>query len=157
MIYEQLIGHFKDFAAQHKQLQTWGYGNISDIEAPVDPQTGEPVERSYPYIFFNPQQHTWGEHQITYRFNVVVMDLTTEFTPTGFSGIDSVISAQSDGLQIIGDFLAYIEYGTPIDGDLVRTTSITPFQERFLDTVAGMTATVEFVLPKPLNFCDVPL
>jgi hypothetical protein len=155
MNYDVLIGRFKQFAEDHKQIVCFGYGNISDIEVPVDPQTGNPINRAYPYIFFNPTSHTWGEHQITYRFNVIVMELTTEHTPYGFSGLDSVIKAQSNSLQIIGDFLAWIEYD--FDEDLVRNTSITPFQERFQDTVAGMTATVEFVMAKPLNFCVAPL
>lgn len=155
MNYDTLIDIFKQFARDHKQIACFGYGTISDIEVPVDPETGKPIPRAYPYIFFNPTSHTWGEHQITYRFNVIVMELTTEHTPVGFSGLDSVIKAQSNSLQIIGDFLAFIEYD--FKEDLVRNTSITPFQERFQDTVAGMTAVVEFVQEKPLNFCIVPL
>lgn len=155
MNYDTLIGKFKEFAREHKQIECFGYGNISDIEVPVDPQTGNPINRTYPYIFFNPSSHTWGQHQITYRFNVIVMELTTEHTPTGFSGLDSVIRAQSNSLQIIGDFLAWIEYD--LKEVLVRNTSITPFQERFQDTVAGMTATVEFVQEKGLDYCIVPL
>jgi len=156
MTYEEIINSFKQFATAHKQIECFGYGNISDIEVPVDLVTGQPIERSYPYIFFNPTVHTWGEHEINYRFNVIVMELTTEHTPTGFSGLDSVIKAQSRAEQIIGDFLAFIEYGMDCS-QLVRTTSITPFKERFQDTVAGMTAAVELVRRKPLNFCDVPL
>lgn len=155
MNYDTLIGKFKEFAREHKQIECFGYGNISDIEVPVDPETGNPINRTYPYIFFNPSSHTWGQHQITYRFNVIVMELTTEHTPTGFSGLDSVIRAQSNSLQIIGDFLAFIEYD--LKDFLVRNTSITPFQERFQDTVAGMTATVEFVQEKGLDYCIVPL
>lgn len=156
MTYEAIIESFKEFARDHKQIECWGYGNISDIEVPVDPLTGEPVQRTYPYMFVNPQAHTWGAHNITYRFNVIVMELTTEWTPTGFSGLDSEIRAQSRSLQIIGDFLAWLQYGVDY-ADLVRNTSITPFKERFQDTVAGMTATVEFVVKKPLNYCDAPV
>lgn len=156
MTYEQLINAFKLFSIEHLQINCFGYGNISDIEVPVDLETGAPIQRSYPYIFFNPTAHTWGNNSITYRFNVIVMDLTTEYTPTGFSGLNSEIKAQSDSLLIIGDFLAWLDYQLS-DDSLIRNTSITPFKERFQDTVAGMTAAVEFELPKGLNFCDVPL
>jgi hypothetical protein len=150
------VDAFKQFAKDHKQIECFGYGNITDIEVPVDLDTGEPIQRSYPYMFINPTAHTWGANSITYRFNVIVMDMTTELTPYGFSGLDSVIKAQSDSLILIGDFLAWLDYQLS-DDSLIRSTSITPFQERFQDTVAGMTAAVEFVLPKGLNFCDVPL
>jgi hypothetical protein len=156
MTYEELYTAFKNFAKEHKQINCFGYGNISDIEVPVDPDSGEPVERSYPYMFINPTQHTWGNGLITYRFNIIVMDLTTEFTPTGFSGLDSVVKAQSDSLQIIGDFLAWINFQLS-ENNLVRSTSIVPFQERFQDTVAGMTASVEFQMKKDLDYCDIPL
>ena len=157
MNYEQILNMMKDFAAQHKQIKVFGYGNISDIEVPVDPTTGEPVQRDYPYMFLNPTNHSITAQMITYRFNVIVMELASELQPTGFSGLNSIIKAQSDSLYIINDLLAWIEYNTQYDTELVKNTSITPFKERFNDTVAGMTATLEFVVPNTLNLCEAPI
>lgn len=157
MSYEQILNMLKAFAADHKQIKCFGYGNISDIEVPVDPATGQPVQRDYAYLFLNPTNHTITAQMITYRFNVIVMDLASELQPTGFSGLNSVIKAQSDCLFIINDMLAWIDYNTQYDTELIKNTSITPFKERFNDTVAGMTATLEFVVPNTLNLCDAPI
>lgn len=157
MTYEQIINMMKDFAAQHKQIKCFGYGNISDIEVPVDPTTGEPVQRDYAYLFLNPSNHSITAQTLTYRFNVIVMDLASELQPTGFSGLNSTVKAQSEALLIINDMLAWIEYNTQYDTELVKNTSITPFKERFNDTVAGMTATLEFVVPNTLNLCIAPI
>lgn len=156
MTYNQLIEFFKEFARDHSQIETFGYGSISDIEVPVNPTTGVATSRDYPYIFFNPTNYTLAKSSITYRFNVIVMELTTEQTITGFSGLDSVITAQSNSLQILMDFLAYLQYKPDFKGDVIRSTSITPFKERFQDTVAGVTGVVEFQLPLPISFCDTP-
>jgi hypothetical protein len=157
MTYYQLIEAFKAFAADHQQIKCFGYGMISDIEVPVDPTTGQPVQRDYPYFFVNPTNHTYTQSMLTYRFNVIVMELVTELTPTGFSGLNSTIKAQSDALLILNDFLAWIEYNTDYDTELVKNSGFTPFQERFMDTVAGMTATVEIQVPNDLNLCDAPI
>ena len=40
--------------------------------------------------------------------------------------------------------------------DLTLNVSLTPFKERFQDTVAGMTATLEIEIPNRLNECIAP-
>jgi hypothetical protein len=157
MTYYQLIETFKWFAANHKQIKCFGYGMISDIEVPVDPTTGQPIQKDYPYIFFNPTNHTYTQSMLTYRFNVIMMELVSELTPTGFSGLNSTIKAQSDCLLILNDFLAWIEYNTTYDIELVKNVSFSPFQERFQDNIAGMTATIEIQVPNDLNLCDAPI
>lgn len=157
MTYYQLIEAFRQFAAQHKQIKCFGYGNISDIEVPVDAVTGQPVQRDYPYFFVNPTNHTYTQSMLTYRFNIIVMELVTEVTPTGFSGLNSTIKAQSDALLILNDFLAWIEYNTEYDTELVKNAAFTPFQERFQDNLAGMTVAVELQVPNDLNLCIAPI
>lgn len=157
MTYKQVLRKFQEFAQEHKQVETWGYGSISDIEVPINPSTGVAAPRNYPYMFVNPTTHTLGNSSVTWRFNIIVMELTSDTTPTGFSGLDSVITAQSDALQIIEDFIAWCQYDTQFGGDVLRTVQIVPFKERFQDTVAGMTATIDIVLRKPANLCDAPL
>lgn len=158
MTYEQLINAFKQFAADHKQLKSWGYGNISDIEHPIDPTTDELKTRDYPYLFMNPSNHTLTQGTVTYRFNVIVMQLTDDkIQAINFSGVNSVIKAQSDAQLIINDFLSWLEYTDEIDSQIIRTTQLTTFVERFNDTVAGMTAAVEIQFRNSLNLCDAPI
>ena len=157
MTYYQLIEAFRQFASDHKQIKCFGYGNISDIETPVHPTTGQAIQRDYPYFFVNPTNHTYTQSMLTYSFNIIAMELVTEVTPTGFSGLNSVIKAQSDALLILNDFLAWIEYNTDIDTELVKNSSFTPFQERFQDNLAGMTVAVQIQVPNDLNLCEAPI
>lgn len=155
--YYQLIEAFKAFAAAHEQIKCFGYGMVSDIEVPVDPQTGQPIQRDYPYFFVNPTTHTYTQSMLTFRFNVIMMELVSELTPYGFSGLNSIVKAQSDCLLILNDFLAWIEYTNDFDVELVKNVAFAPFQERFMDNIAGMTATVEIQIPNKLNLCDAPI
>lgn len=158
MTYQELIDAFRQFAADHKQIMSWGYGQISDIEYPIDPATNKLKERDYPYLFLNPTNHTYTQGTVTYRFNVIVMQLAEdELIPIGFSGVDSVVKGQSDALLIIADFMAWLEYTDQIDTQVVRSTGLTPFKERFNDTVAGMTAQLEVQLRNTLDLCIAPI
>lgn len=157
MTYEGIINALKQFAAQHKQIKCFGYGTITDIEVPVDPTTGLPVARDYAYMFLNPNPHQITKSMITYSFNVIFMDLASELQPTGFSGLNSTIKAQSDMLLIANDLLAWIEYNTQFDTELVRSSSVTPFKEAYMDTVAGVTLGLQFEVPNDLNLCDAPI
>ena len=40
--------------------------------------------------------------------------------------------------------------------DIQLSVNLTPFKERFQDTVAGMTATIEIEVTKPINKCIAP-
>jgi len=155
--YYDLINAFRGFAADHKQIKCFGYGTMTDIESPVDPTTGLTIQRDYPYMFIHPTNHTYTSSTLTFRFNVIVMELTSETTPMGFPGIHTTIKAQSDALRILNDFLAWIEYNEEWDTMLIKNVGIMPFQERFQDTVAGMTATVELQIPNKLNLCEAPI
>jgi hypothetical protein len=158
MNYQQLIEAFKQFAADHKQIKTFGYGTISDIEVPVDPSSGEPADRDYPYLFINPTSHNLTTNTVTYGFNVIAMTMTSDLQSNfEFSGLDSVIKSQSDMLLIINDFLGWLEYTNDIESMLVQTTAVTPFKERFNDTVAGMTAAIQVQFRNTLDLCDAPI
>ena len=166
MTYFELVKAIQDLCEQHLQVQSYGYGNISNLETPlVNPG------KNYPYVFLNPTQHQIGEGIARLRFNLIVMDLAGEDFRDNYNdetglgradvtlyGEDFVLQAQSDCLQIITDILSALRYDTPLSDvtDVTLQVSVTPFEERFNDTVAGMTATIEVILPNTLNFCIAP-
>ena len=67
-----------------------------------------------------------------------------------------VLQVQSNCQQYIDDILARLRFGYKDQVDLTLNVSLTPFKERFQDTVAGMTATLEVVVPVSLNECVAP-
>ena len=149
MTYKELVDNIKAVVDQHLILQDFGYGALSDIKT-VD----EGTRVNYPYAFLNPTQSTRTGQAITYRFNLVVMDIAQEDPTTGFT---DYLGVQSACQQYIDDILANLRFSTPHKRfDLTLNVNLTPFKERFQDTVAGMTATLEIEIPLPINNCITP-
>lgn len=143
MTYKQIIDQFFAVCASHKIINSWGYGSLSDI---VDPYNRQVTD--YPYAFLNPSNHTLARGVVTYRFNLIMQELTADTD-------DGVIQGQSDCLQYIKDILAHYYYSLD-QYDFQLNVQLTPFKERFDDVVCGMTATIELQLPDILDDCIAP-
>ena len=149
MTYKELVDNIKTVVDNHQILRDFGYGALTDIKT-VD----EGTRVDYPYAFLNPTQSTRTGQSVTYRFNLIVMDVAQEDPTDGFS---EYLKVQSDCQQYIDDILANLRFKTPLnDFDLTLNVNLTPFKERFQDTVAGMTATLEIEVPLPINNCITP-
>ena len=140
MTYKEIVDRVKDVVNQHQMLADFGYGNLSDIKT-NDQNSGE---ADYPYAFLNPTSHTRTGQAITYRFNLIVMDLVLD---TDF------LKIQSETQQYIDDILGNLRFTYTDQVDLTLNVTLTPFKERFQDEVAGMTATLEVEIPLALNDC----
>lgn len=156
MTYYEIVKLIQSACEGHKQVQSYGYGMLSNIQAP------QVLEgRNYPYVFLNPTQHTLTEHQIEYNFNLIIMGLAladdyrdvTNSSTIEIQQEDTVLLAQSYCLQIGLDILAHFRYSV-LTTDVVVQTSAVPFEERFDDTVSGMTLGLRIILPNPLSACE---
>ena len=149
MTYKELVDNIKATVDGHLILRDFGYGALTDIKT-VD----EGTRVDYPYAFLNPTQSTRTGQTVTYRFNLIVMDVAQEDPTDGFA---NYLKVQSACQQYIDDILANLRFGKPYkDFDLTLNVNLTPFKERFQDTVAGMTATLEIEVPLALNDCIAP-
>ena len=142
MTYSDIVNRVQDVVNNHKIIVDFGYGNLSDIKT-----NGDDAEADYPYVFLNPQTHQRTSQAIIYRFNMIVMDMVKE---------DEYLTIQSQAQQYVDDILAQLRFGYTDQVDLTLNVSLTPFKERFQDTVAGMTATLEVIVPSSLNDCIAP-
>lgn len=149
MTYKEIVDRVKQVVFDHKQLADFGYGSLSDIKSRSEngPNSGNSEQADYPYVFLNPTNHTRTGQSITYRFNMIVMEMVPE---------DDYLIGQSICQQYIDDILAQLRFGYTDQVDLTLNVSLTPFKERFQDTVAGMTATLEIIIPSNLNDCIAP-
>lgn len=150
MTYKQIVDRVKQVVFDHKILVDFGYGGLTDIKTrhANDTDEGNDAEADYPYVFLNPTNHTRTGQAITYRFNMIVMEMAKDDA--------AVLEIQSNCQQYIDDILAQLRFGYTDQVDLTLNVGLTPFKERFQDTVAGMTATLEIVVPTPLNQCIAP-
>ena len=142
MTYKEIVDRVREVVEAHKQLVDFGYGSLSDIKT-----NGDDKEADYPYVFLNPTTHTRTGQSITYRFNMIVMEMVPD--------ADYLIG-QSECQQYIDDILSQLRFAYTDQVDLTLNVTLTPFKERFQDTVAGMTATLEFVIPVKLDQCIAP-
>jgi len=145
MTYKEIVDRIKQVTFDHKMLVDFGYGQLSDIK--VRSEGGNPDQADYPYLFLNPTTHQRTEQSITYNFNMIVMDMVLD---------DDFLKIQSEAQQYIDDVIAYLRFGFTDRPDVSLTFSLTPFKERFQDTVAGMTATLSIIVPDAINNCITP-
>lgn len=153
MTYFELVKKIQEICENHKQVQSYGYGVLSNIENPLVYD-----DRRYPYVFLNPTPHTMTNGQLTYNFNMIVMDLASDDYRDNFTEWkkeDLVLRAQSDMLLIINDILGYLEYELdPNYPGVELGITVTPFEEKHNDSVAGMTATIKLIVPNRLSACE---
>lgn len=149
MTYKEIVDRVKQVVFDHKQLADFGYGSLSDIKTRSEngPNAGNSEQADYPYVFLNPTNHTRTGQSVTYRFNMIVMEMVKEA---------DYLEGQSNCQMYIDDILAQLRFGYTDQVDLTLNVALTPFKERFQDTVAGMTATLEIVIPSNLNDCIAP-
>jgi hypothetical protein len=139
MTYKEIVDRIGEVAKDHRMIADFGYGNLSDIKAQE--------EVNYPYLFLNPTTHARTEQTLTYRFNLIMMDMCND---------ETYLKIQSQCQQYIDDVLAHLTYHYKDQVDLQLNITLTPFKERFQDVVAGMTATIEMELPAALSDCYTP-
>jgi len=153
MTYKEIVDSVALAVNQHEILRDFGYGAITDIKTVAqDAQSPQTVD--YPYIFLNPTQGSRNGQTITYRWNLISMDIVQEDPDNSYQ---NYLKVQSDCQQYIDDILAYLRFSTPLkDFDLTLNVQLTPFKERFQDSVAGMTATLDIEIPLPISNCITP-
>ncbi len=184
MTYRDLVTKIKNITESHLMIRDFGYGALTDMKTMNTEKnqvfsSDNPYVESltlYPYVFLNPTQSSRTSQTITYRFNMIAMDIpldagleltTSDDADQKDPPFASVLQVQSDCQQYIDDIMAGLRFGISGTGGLVTggydpqvdiqlSYNLTPFKERFQDTVAGMTATIEIEVAQPINECIAP-
>ena len=150
MTYKEIINRVRDIVQAHLQLQSFGYGQLSDLKTQVQLT----AEADYPYLFLVPNTHSRSKNVMTYNFNMIVMDMARTEEGDQFG---NYITIQSDCQQYIDDVLAHLYwfYQDQPEVQLVNIT-YTPFKEKYQDELAGMTATLTIQVPSIIDDCIAP-
>lgn len=177
MTYKEIVDKIAITCTGHDIIREFGYGAISDLKT-LNTEANSTIyddsaygesQTLYPYVFLNPTQSTRSSQAITYRFNMIVMDTVLDNglellpNPQDLDQRDppygQTLQVQSDCAQYVDDIIAALRFGGTTydpDMDVQLSVNLTPFKERFADTVAGMTATIEIEVTKPINKCIAP-
>ena len=153
MNYKDVVNRIQEIVEDHKMLVDFGYGQVSDLKTRSTGTEGEPDGADYPYLFLNPTQHVRTQQQITYNFNMIVMDMAREEEAHEYQNF---LNIQSDCIQYIDDVVARLYYYYKDKPEVSMDLNYTPFYERFQDDLAGATATLSIVVPNSINECIAP-
>lgn len=140
MIHE-LTTYLLNTAKKHKAVNSVGYKrniNIND----------QSNEKYYQFIIDNEQilEKQLVEGILTLRLNIDVL---------GFVSSDlTVLDVQDTALHIILDFMEYINNDTEYYNLEVRDYSIISYSEYTDDNAAGIRASIQFIVPSPINLCE---
>ena len=159
--YKNIIEDFKLIAENHKQINSFGTGDIENLIYLTTQKDGNDNETNasplYPLLYVIPGVVNRDTGSMTYNLSVLVMDI--------MSSDDVLLETQllSDTLQMIDDVLAQFKYSVnPGTGlyqhkyDVNTTTSYTPFTERYDDFLVGWTLSIQVIVDVPIDRCGAP-
>lgn len=133
---------FKTIAENHRQINTFGFGETWDIAS-----SGTV---NYPYLWVVPKDSTVRVGEIGFNFEFITMDLVQK-------GTDNLNDVHSDTHQILCDVLSRLRQGG-YNFNIKRDSEIriTPFEEKFDDEVAGWNGAVTIWVDWNFDSCAFP-
>ena len=132
---------FHDFAANHLQIQDFGYGDLSELSASESLQ--------YPIMWVNPLPVTISGNEVTYKYALIFADRVLD-------GDTNLVEVESDTLQYSMDALAAIANNNIFDWNIEQNATAEPFNDRWHDRVAGNVLTVAFTTTFDYSECNIP-
>lgn len=151
MNYNDVVNRFQEVVESHKMLVDFGYGQVSDIKTRSEGADADGTD--YPYLFLNPGIHNREQSEITYNFNMIIMDMAREEESSEYQNF---LNIQSDCIQYCDDVIARLYYFYKDQPEISFSASYTPFYERFQDQLAGATASISITVPNSINDCISP-
>tara|TARA_R110000764_G_scaffold2101_3_gene9141 strand:+ start:677 stop:1207 length:531 start_codon:yes stop_codon:yes gene_type:complete len=163
--YNNVIDTLKQLGDQHEQIATTTTGDIWKIDLAKN--------TLFPLFHINPVNVETGQSELTYNFQLFVMDAVTEkenWTEANFQSADYLSNEQevtSTCLQICVDIISMIRHsqwqgaGELDINDPVYFTdgeyTLEPFQERFDSLLTGWVFSIGIVVQNDFSACVIPV
>jgi len=140
--YKQIIEDLEEMAIHHKQINSFGFGNIEQLTNDITTQEA-PL---YPRMFTVANDTVFNQNQLTYNFQIIVADILEQ----DYSNQRDVLN---DTLEIIKDIFTRLYLS---DYESEWGASVEPFLESFDDVLCGWTMTLQLTQPFDYNRCVLP-
>ena len=169
--YNNVVNTLLRLGEYHEQISTTSVGDIFSIDLEKNTE--------YALLHLNPTSVTTGDSQLTYNFQIFIMDSVTERenwtlnnADANFSKLYKTLSNEQDvyneTLQIATDFIGMLRHSSrqslegvnDINFPLYFTQdqfTIEPFQERFDNLLCGWTFTIGVLVQNDFETCDIPV
>ena len=175
--YNNVVNTLLRLGEYHEQIESTSVGDIFDINL-------EKMQK-FPLLHINPTSVTTGDSQLTYNFQIFIMDMVTErenwTTNRGkildgqtntFTKLVKTLSNEQDvfneTLQIVTDFIGMLRHSSrqslegvnDINFPLYFTQdqfTIEPFSERFDNLCCGWVFNIGVLVQNDFQTCDIPV
>jgi hypothetical protein len=141
--YYQIITDWKNFADNHEQIRSFGFGDITQLTNDVITKQ----EPRYPRLYFVPERTKLQQNHMHITWKVIMCDKLDD----DLSNLQDVLS---DNLEIIKDFFART-YLSDYEADW--NASVEPFVERTESILGGWTLTISITQKSDYNRCVLPV
>ena len=169
--YNNVVNTLLRLGEYHEQISTTSVGDIYDINL-------EKMQK-FPLLHINPVNVSTGDSQLTYNFQIFIMDMVSEKedwtennASANFPKLYKTLSNEQDVfnevLQICTDFIGMLRHseqqslqGTnDINAPIYFTQdqfTIEPFQERFDNLCCGWVFQIGIKVMNDFQTCDIPV
>lgn len=151
--YKTIIQDLSGIAYYHNQINSFGYGDITQITMDIETKQ-EPL---YTKMYVVPGQVQLAQNRLLYNFSIIILDQVNE-------DLSNQQEVMSDTLEICKDIftILYQSYtaewgGFSIDYTPLWGPNVTPFLERFETVLGGWTMNVQIEQPFDYNTCVLPI
>ena len=169
--YNNVVNTLLRLGEYHEQISTTSVGDIYDVNL-------EKMQK-FPLLHINPVNVSTGDSQLTYNFQIFIMDMVSEKedwtennASANFPKLYKTLSNEQDVfnevLQICTDFIGMLRHseqqslqGTnDINAPIYFTQdqfTIEPFQERFDNLCCGFVFNIGVLVQNDFQTCNIPV
>ena len=169
--YNNVVNTLLRLGEYHEQISTTSVGDIFDIDLEKNTK--------FPLLHINPTNVSTGDSQLTYNFQIFVMDMVTEKTEwttnnasANFTKLVKTLNNEQDVLnemlQVCTDFIGMLRHSSrqSIEGinDINQPIyftqdqfTIEPFSERFDNLCCGWVFNIGVLVQNDFQTCDIPV
>ena len=169
--YNNVVNTLLRLGEYHEQISTTSVGDIYDLNLEV--------MQKFPLLHINPVNVSTGDSQLTYNFQIFIMDMVSEKedwtknnASANFPKLYKTLSNEQDVfnevLQICTDFIGMLRHseqqslqGTnDINAPIYFTQdqfTIEPFQERFDNLCCGWVFNIGVLVQNDFSTCAIPV
>ena len=169
--YNNVVNTLLRLGEYHEQIQSTSVGDVFDINL-------EKMQK-FPLLHINPTSVTTGDSQLTYNFQIFVMDMVTEKEnwtknnqDANFTKLYKTLSNEQDvfneTLQICTDFIGMLRHSERQSLDGVNDINfpiyftqdqftLEPFSERFDNLCCGFVFNIGILVQNDFQTCNIPV
>ncbi len=168
--YNNVVNTLLRLGEYHDQISTTSVGDIYDLNL-------EKMEK-FPLMHINPTSVTTGDSQLTYNFQIFIMDMVSEksaWQTTQQAALTKLVNTKNNEQEVFNQTLAIC---TDIIGMLRHSSrqslngvndinqpiyftqdqfTIEPFQERFDNLCCGYVFNLGVLVQNDFQTCDIPV